>query len=317
MVSHHLLEAGGGGEVDVFLEDVAGLDVAAETLEQGATDFGDEVFWGAGSGGDQDGGAWIFEPGEVDLAGVVDESPWGAGVGADLGEAFAVAAVGGADDQGEVAHGCEGADGVLSIGGGVADVFGGRALDLGEGLLECLDDDTGVVGAEGGLGEVDQLGGVVDAEVGDVGGRLDDLGGVGGLAAGADDLLVVFMADEEDLVSEPGVADGLVVDFGDEGAGGVDDAEVALLGSLADGGGDAMGAEDDDGALGHEVDVFNEEDATFFESADHVVVVDDVVVDVDGLSRAEVQHLIDDVDGHAHACAEAPWIWKDQLHGPW
>ena len=128
------------------------------------------------------------------------------------------------------------ADGVLAVGGGVADVAAGWFFDLRERGLEGGDDDAGVVGAQCGLREVDEFARIVNAQVGDVVGAFDNLRDVGCFAGGADDFLVVLVTDEENLVALARIANGLGVDFGDEGAGGVDGGEFAISGLLADGG---------------------------------------------------------------------------------
>lgn len=311
---HDFAEIAGGGELDVFGHDVGGFDGAAVAGEEGAADVGDEVFGCARASGDEDALFTGGEPAEVEFAGVVEEFGVGTDVLGDFGEAHAVAAVAAADHEDHVAARGELADGVLAVGGGVTDVAAGRLFDVGERLLEGVDDDGGVIGAEGGLREVDEFVCVFDVQVGNVFGRFDDLRCVGGFAAGADDFLVVFVSHEENLVALAGVADGFGVDFGDEGAGGVNGGEFAVGGLLADRGGDAVCAEDDDAAFGDFGEIVNEFDAGVLEAADDVLVVDDFVIAVDGLTWEEVDDLVDDIDGHADACTEAAWVGEDEVH---
>jgi uncharacterized protein (UPF0261 family) len=41
----------------------------------------------------------------------------------------------------------------------------------------------------------------------------------------------------------------------------------------------------------------------------------DLVIDVDGFVWADVDQLVDDINGHVHAGAKAAGICKDELHG--
>ena len=154
----------------------------------------------------------------------------------------------------------------------------------------------------------------MDDEVRDVLRAFHHLRAVGRLAAGADDLLVVGMADEEDLVAGPRVSDGLVVHLGDERAGGVHRGEVALLRLGPQRGAHAVGAEDHDGAVGHLGEFLDELHAAAAEPVHHMTVVHDLVIDVDGLVGADVQELVHHVDRHVDAGAEAAGIRKDDLH---
>ena len=76
--------------------------------------------------------------------------------------------------------------------------------------------------------------GIGDDEPLDVFGGLDQDHLVGGLAHGADDFVVAFVADQDDGVALASVADGLEVDLDDERAGGVDGDEPASSGLVAD-----------------------------------------------------------------------------------
>ena len=124
---------------------------------------------------------------------------------------------------------------------------------------------------------------------------------------------MIAVADEDDVKALAGVADDFVVNLGDEGAGGVVDDEVAGGGGVADARGDAVGAEDDGLALGDLADILDEGDPAGAEVLDDVAVMNDLVIDVEGRALC-AQDLIDDVDGHAHAGAEASGIGEDDLH---
>ena len=131
----------------------------------------------------------------------------------------------------------------------------------------------------------------------------------------ADDLLVLAVADEQDLLPLIRVADGLRVDLGDERARRIDDLEPAFGGAGADRRAHAVRAEDDDLALGNVVDVLDEDNAEVAEAADDMRVVHDLVVNVDRLALfADVEKLLHHVDRHEDAGAEATGIGEHDPH---
>lgn len=58
---HLAAEAGGGGEVDILVEDVALFDGGVVAGDEGSADFGDEVFGGGGAGGEEDRGGMMSD----------------------------------------------------------------------------------------------------------------------------------------------------------------------------------------------------------------------------------------------------------------
>lgn len=76
-----------------------------------------------------------------------------------------------------------------------------------------------------------------------------------------------------------------------------------------------MGAEDDDAALGDFIKILDKFDAIVLEAAHDVFVVDDFVIAEDGLSGEELDDLVDDIDGHANASAEAAGVGEEEVHG--
>ena len=64
---------------------------------------------------------------------------------------------------------------------------------------------------------------------------------------------------------------------------------------------------------GHLVDRLDEGDALPLEAFDHVLVVDDLVVDVQGRAD-EVDKFLHGVDGHVDAGAEAAGVGEDDPH---
>ena len=85
----------------------------------------------------------------------------------------------------------------------------------------------------------------------DVAGAVDEGDVLGRLAAGADDLLVTLVADQQDVEVVVGEPAGLVVHLRHQRAGGVDRPQAAGGGLLVDLRRDAVGGEHDDRALGH------------------------------------------------------------------
>ena len=129
----------------------------------------------------------------------------------------------------------------------------------------------------------------------DLVGAADEGRALGRVPHRALDLFVAGVADEQDLEVVLGEADGLAVHLGDERAGRVDRVEVAVGGALHDGRRDAVRAEDDVRALGHLVDLVDEDGALLLERRDDVDVVHDLLAHVDG--RAVVlERLLDGDD---------------------
>ena len=190
--------------------------------------------------------------------------------------------------------------------------LGGLAI-CGNFFRERGDDDVGVVDAQGCLGEIGDLVGVGDVEALDVVGGLDEDHLVGGFAHGADDLVVAFVADQDDGVAFPGVLDGFEVDLGHERAGGVDGAELAAPGLVADLGRDAVGAVEERGALGDFVERLDEDGAAAPEPLDDELVVDDLVIDVERRAE-EIERPLQALDRHVDPRAEAAGIGQDDLH---
>ena len=123
---------------------------------------------------------------------------------------------------------------------------------------------------------------------------------LGRLAGGALDLLVALVADQQDVVVVGGEALRLVVHLGDQRAGGVDRLQAALGGLLVHHRGDAVGGEHDGRALGHLVELLDEDRAAGLQVGHHVLVVHDLLAHVDRRA-VEVERLLDGDHGPVDA----------------
>src|SRR5690606_6940381 len=183
-----------------------------------------------------------------------------------------------------------------------ADVVAGRGDELGELVLEGVDGLHRLVDGQRGLGEPDDLGGVADLDLGDVLGAVDQLEGGGGLAGGADALLVALVPAQGDVVVRLGEADRCLVDLGDQRAGGVDGGEAAALGLLVDDGRHTVGGEHHDVARRDLLRLFDEDGALLLKGLHDVLVVHDLVPDVDG-GPVLLEGLLDGDQGAVHTRA--------------
>ena len=174
----------------------------------------------------------------------------------------------------------------------------------GPARADGIDDVTGVVHGQRRLGDNEDAARIGEGQRGDIGGRIDDGGALRGFAAGALDLLVVLMADQHHVKAIAGGLLRLQVDLGHEGAGGVDDAEPLGVRLRPHLGGDAVGAEDEPGALRHLRDAIDEDGAALLELPHDVAVMNDLVKGVDG-RFLPAEDFIEDIVGADDAGAEA------------
>ena len=281
--------------------DLAHLGRAA--FAEGGDQLVDQPLGGGGARAEAD-GVDPLEPGRVDRRGLGDEVGLAAGGPGDLDQADRVGGVLGPDDQHQLAVAGQGLDRGLPVLGGVADVVGTGAGQHREPLAQGADDPGGLVDREGGLGEVGDPLGVGDLHLGRLVLVADEVDGPGRVAHGADDLLVPLVADEHDVVALGGELARLLVDLGHQRAGGVDHPQPAGPGLGVHRRGDAVGREHHRRALGHLVELLDEDRPPGLEVPDHVQVVDDLLAHVD---RGAVggQGDLDDVDGPLDAGAVA------------
>ena len=221
-----------------------------------------------------------------------------------LDEAVRVRGVPRADDEEQVDLVEHLLDGPLAVGGRVADVLFPRRSDLGEATPEGGDDLAGLVDRERRLRDVRELRVLRDVERLDLLDGLHEDGRLGRLAHRPDDLLVPFVADEDDRVALVRVPARLDVHLRHERADGVDDVVAELRGVLEDGRRDTVRGVDDRRSRGYLRLLLDEDRAARLEIADDVDVVDDLLADVDG--RAVVlERELDRLDGTLHTGAVA------------
>ncbi len=176
-------------------------------------------------------------------------------------------------------------------------MFGKRSPQAGDDLVRLVD-------RERGLGDEGDVVGVGQLERVDVGDGLDQDDVLRRLARGPLDLLVALVADQHDRVALLGELARLDVHLGHQRAGGVDRPQAAGGGVGVHGRSHAVGAEHDQGALGHLGLLLDEDRAALGELLDHVLVVDDLLAHVDG-RPVHLERLLDRLHGTVDARAVA------------
>ena len=204
----------------------------------------------------------------------------------DLDEPLRVRRGLGAGDEHDVGLARDRAHGVLAVRGGVADVVRCRTTQRREALAQPVDDLVGLVDRERRLRQVRDALGVRRLDAVGLPRRPRRAGSAGRLAGRPLDLLVAVVADQEDRLALGRKAARLGVHLRDERAGGVDHVEPACRRVGADGRRDAVRGEHDGRAVGHLVELLDEDGAATLEVGDHVLVVDDLLADVDRARRA-------------------------------
>ena len=124
--------------------------------------------------------------------------------------------------------------------------------------------------------------------------------------------LVAGVADQDHGAALVVVLFDFEMDLGNERAGGVDNAQVAVLGAVPFAGRDAMSAENDALAGGHLVEALDKNRAFAFQCLEHEAVVHDLMAHVE---RASVgtQRTADSLDGTIDAGAESARLSQDDF----
>jgi hypothetical protein len=106
---------------------------------------------------------------------------------------------------------------------------------------------------------------------------------------------------------------GFKVDFGHERAGGVDGEQPPIPGLIPNLGGNAVGAIEQGGPFGNLVERLDKNSSPPFEAIDHVLVVHNLVIHVNGWSK-EVECPLQALNCHIDTGTESAGVCKDDLH---
>ena len=188
-------------------------------------------------------------------------------------------------------------DGILPVGGGIADVFAPRAGDLRKPELQDGDDFRCVVHRQGCLRGERQIRILRRGDGACILGCLDqgDLSGVN-LTHGAFDLWMAGMPDQQHMLALRGVPTGLNMHFGDQRAGGVNGNHVAAVRLGNNSARYTMCREDDRRALRNLFKLLDKDRALGSETVDHSPVVNNLMPHID--RRAEpLQRNLDNANG--------------------
>ena len=121
------------------------------------------------------------------------------------------------------------------------------------------------------------------------------------------------MADQDQGAAPGDVALPLIVNFRDQGAGGIEHRKVARGSLFLDAAGDAMGTEDGHGLRRNLGQFLDEDRALVLQALDHVLVVHDLVAHVDGRAVL-LQRPFHDLDRTHHARAKAARLRQINFH---
>ena len=195
----------------------------------------------------------------------------------------------------------------LAVGGGVADVFLVRPVDVREALLEQRDDLGGVVDRQRRLGDEGEVVRVLRREGLGVFRGLDQRHRAGRqLAERADHFRMVRMPDQQDLAAALEMDRRLAVHLRDQRAGRIQREEIAGAGVGRNRFRHAMGGEHHRcvGIVGDFGQFLDEDRALGLQAVDHVAVMHDLVADIDR-GAIDGERPLDGIDGPHHPGAEA------------
>src|SRR3972149_1492791 len=253
------------------------------------------------------------EPFRIDLTVIVDQissRPLALG---DLAELVGVLAIARSDDQHQIDFFRELLHRILAVLRRVADIFFRRRDHLRKSLLQRVDHCAGVVDTQGGLGQNRDL-----ARIGDIDHPRfryvrHDAYPIWSFTAGADDLVMSLVADENDPIALSGKFTHLTMDFFYQRAGRVDDDfQLLFFCPLPLHGGHSVSAEYQLGLGGHLVDRLDEAHAARGEVANDVQVVDDLVEHIKGRPRP-LEGGLPGFDRHLYAGTKAAGLCNDDF----
>ncbi len=196
-------------------------------------------------------------------------------------------------------------DRFLAVLRGIANIVARRPLDEGEFLAQARHNFLRVVKAQGRLRKEGELAGIVDFESIHGGYGIHHDGAVRRFARGADDLLMVAMADQDNGAFFARKLERFKVNFGDQRAGGVNHFQLARLGFLANRRRNAVGAENQHRAVRHFLDGLDKYGAAAAELLNYIGIMNDFVMHVYG-GAIRFQREFDDIHGAHDTRAESP-----------
>src|SRR3990172_10097339 len=211
------------------------------------------------------------EPFRIDLTVIVDQissRPLALG---DLAELVGVLAIARSDDQHQIDFFRELLHRILAVLRRVADIFFRRRDHLRKFLLENFDHFTGIVDTQGGLSQDGDFAWVGNFHCPPLRDVRHDAYAIRSLTAGADDLVVSFVADEKNPIALSGKLAHFTMYFFYQRAGRVDDDfQLLFFRPLPFHGGNSVSAEHQLGSGRHLVDRLDEARATPAEIAHDV-----------------------------------------------
>jgi hypothetical protein len=216
--------------------------------------------------------------------------------------------MGPADDDDEVNLAGHALGGVLALGRGVADCVGDHELS-GDGQ-QVVNKPAEGADALGGLADDGHA--MTNGEVGQVLWALHDGGAPTGMLPDGLGFRVVWFAKHEHVVACVLEASRLTLGPGNEGAGGIDQLEVPLVGAVVDSGADTVRPEHESRSKRHLIHAIDGLEALLTKALDDLAVVYQRAL---GVQPASLVGLLDGpVDGTAYPEAEASVLSKHYLH---
>ena len=293
------------GEAGRFFGGDEFLDGGAEVFEI-CGNFLDAGFRGARARA-YAGGGGVFEPGGIDVACTINEVCGNFFRARGFGEAGGIGRILRADNEDDIGELRDFGDGVLAVGGCVANILAGRGDDVGVLLCECLNDVGGFGDAQCCLGEIGEFFVCIEGECFDVGFGLDEWDGLSiGMhcfADNTDSLGVPFVSNVDDRVAVFHEAVHFEVHFVYEGAGGVDNGAVFLSCSFEILRRGTVCGEDDDGVFRNRFGVVDGDGAAILQIFHNSFVVNDLVFDIDRRTE-DIECVFNGLYGARHTRAK-------------
>ena len=208
-------------------------------------------------------------------------------------------------------------DRILPILGRVANVILARPLNCRKPFAQGGDNPRRVVYRQGGLRHIGQFIGIAHRQRPDIRHRFHQIHppalAIVVLAHRPFDFGMTGVTDQDDLAPGSSVAADFHVNLGDQRTGGVKNLEAALRRLLPHRARYAVGAENQGGAVGHFVQMFDKDRAASAQIIHHKAVMHDLVAHVDRCAK-QFQRPFDNADGPIHPGAKATGISQMNLY---